>query len=170
MKTKTRKVSTVHFTVEDDFITKMARGFWAEGLYGHALNFLSSMHGISTRQMHDVIMGRKRFQEVDETQTFILVADNWQPELSSCHFGQYPDPANLVEMSLAEDALYRDARRKEFSRQLCILMDDIDENPRALRMLQKFMTDQSVGEAGFEVTDAFGSGEGLPPLEIYPTP
>ena len=96
---------TVHFTIEADFIHGHARDLWKEGEYKKTREFLSTMIGVTDKQMNDVIIGKKKFVEYEDTQTFSLVKDNWKPNLAHCHLSQYPDPLSDIEMGKAEEKL-----------------------------------------------------------------
>jgi len=132
----TKTVSkTVHFTVQDQFLTNHARNLWSEGEYRKAMDFLGTT-GVNVIQAHRIIAGHLKFEEVGKTQTFKLVKDSWKPNLSMCHHCQYPDPSNGEEMANAEAVLENDRAEKLWSVQLYKMLDEAGDNPKALRHIQ----------------------------------
>lgn len=153
MTTKTQKKTSriVHFTVSAEFIHEHARRLWSEGEYKKAHSFLGTLTGITERQRCSVIMGRFKFQEVGNSQTFIMTEDDWHPDLNMCHFGQYPDPADKQQMKDAEHVLLKDKVRKGYAMKLHVLLEKTEGIKTAERRLREFALDHSFEE---DVLDA----------------
>lgn len=131
-------VGKVHFTIKADFITGFARELWAEGEYQRALDFLGTLHGVTYVQKHRIIVGKLKFKEVGKTQRFKLVKDDWKPNLSHCHFRQYPNPDNGEEMEAARRVLLLDQTKKQYNRRISVLLDKADEDEKVLLHIQAF--------------------------------
>lgn len=147
------KVETVHFTVEAEFINTHARRLWSEGEYRKAIDFLGTMRGITLDQINLIIIGKQKFEEIGETQTFRLVPDDWSPNLNMCHLGQYPDPANPSEMSAAEDKLAELRAEKQVNATITRMMNEAGDDRMAQLRVRDYLNSRQMGLTELEAAD-----------------
>ena len=154
IKDKKEKITSAHFKAEDRFITQFPRDLWSEGEYRKAMDLLESCN-VNFQQAYAIIRGELKFVEFENTQTFTLEPDDWKPNLSTCHFGQYPDPDNEEEMQAAKRVLLADTVKEDYSRKLSILMRKSEGIRSAEGRLREFFIDndfeKDILEASFNL-------------------
>lgn len=122
---------TVHFTVDPAWATDFVRERWSEGEYLWCFEFLSGCGVDSKDIQRDIIMGKSKFINSDEPDSFFLADDNWTPVVNSCHLCQYPDPKNYREMKAAYEKLSDRLAEQKAS----VLLAKIEENKYNPRFL-----------------------------------
>jgi hypothetical protein len=118
------ETQTVHFTIDADFINEHARNLWSEGEYRKAKDFLSTLIGITEKQMNAIS----------------LVKDNWKPNLDRCHLSQYPNPDNPDEMKKAESKLKDLEFEKTKSSLISRMLDKAEENRQELQKIKNILS------------------------------
>lgn len=93
-------MTTVHFMIDFEGMTKHVRGLWAEGSYWKCVETLDAL-GVPMRYWPAVIEGRaKLIQDPDGVKGVDgqLTKDEWQPDLDMCHNGRYPKYEQLSKL------------------------------------------------------------------------
>lgn len=136
----------VHFGVDFEGLTQLARDFWAEHNFDKARKLLIEGCDFENAVAMDIIQGRKKMAQHPDGKKGvdgIVVKDNWQPDLSECRFGKYPtleDADRWVTLSIYYGADFLENSRQDIGELLLSYAISIDtiERSRIVKELKKY--------------------------------